>query len=72
MIRICPCGERLVKKAYESDAQFAKRKYCGCKCKGKYHQDPPRENDFGLEVPFNKTPRRVGKGLLNHLYGRPV
>ena len=70
-LRVCPCGNRLVQKGYESAAQFEIRKYCNCRCKGKYHRDPPRENAFGLTVPADKTPRRVGKGMMPFLDARP-
>jgi hypothetical protein len=70
-IRVCPCGERLEQKSYESEAQFERRKYCGTRCKGKYHRDPPRENGFGLAVPKDKTQRRVGKGMMAFFVGTP-
>ncbi len=65
--RVCPCGSRLVQKPYESAAQFEKRKYCDSRCKGKYHRDPPRENNFGLAVPKVKKQLRVGKGMMPFL-----
>jgi len=70
--KVCQCGARLVRKGYESQAQFKKRKYCGYTCKGKYHKDPPRANDFGNLVPRNKSQRRVGKGMLSYFYSKPV
>jgi len=71
-IRVCPCGARLEQKAYESQAQFEKRKYCGCACKGKYHRDQSKEKGFGLLVPKNKTGIRAGKGFHRYLDARAI
>ena len=71
-VRICPCGERLVRKSYESAAQFEKRKYCGCKCKGKYHRDPPKTQAFGLQVPKDRSLVRTGNGLHRYLDDRQL
>jgi hypothetical protein len=62
-IRCCPCGQRL--KANQE-------KYCCCQHKGKYHRDAPKEKNFGLVVPKDKTPLRIGKGLLAYLDEWPV
>jgi hypothetical protein len=71
-IRVCPCGERLVKKAYERQSQFDNRQHCDRDCKNKYHQGSPRERGFGFEAPADKSQHRVGVGMLSYLYNRPV
>lgn len=69
--RLCPCGARLVRKANESQARFEERKYCNSQHRGKYHNYGPAERGFGIEIPKDKTRRRVGLGMMGFLYGRP-
>lgn len=70
MVKVCPCGARLVKKGYESDKQFSARKYCGISCKGKYHKDPPRPRGFGVEVPRNRNTSRITTGFRAYVENR--
>jgi hypothetical protein len=72
MPKYCPCGTPLERKKYESDAAFEARQHCNVKCRTKYYKPKPAERTFGIEVPKDKTQRRVGHGLLNYLYSRPV
>jgi hypothetical protein len=72
MAGVCPCGTMLEKKAYESNAAFEKRQYCGVKCRARYYRAKPAEHNFGVEVPKDKTQRRVGLGMLGYLYNKPV
>ena len=58
LIRCCPCGNRL---------KPTQGKYCCCRCKGKFHSDDPKEKNFGMLVPMDKTPLRCGQGLLAYL-----
>jgi len=60
-IRVCPCGNRL-----KTNQEF----YCSCRCKGKYHKAEPVKRGFEIEVPKNKTQRRVGKGFYDYLHSR--
>lgn len=71
-VRLCPCGCRLERKPKESEAAFEKRQYCDGKCRAKYHKPAPPAKAFGVLVPQDKTKLRVGGGMLNYLYGRPV
>jgi hypothetical protein len=71
-IRVCPCGTRLEKKKYESDKAFEKRLHCNGKCRTRYYKPKPAERGFGIETPKDKSKPRVGRGMLNYLYGRPV
>ena len=32
----------------------------------------PAERGFGIEVPKDKSPRRVGTGMLRYFYSKPV
>lgn len=68
----CPCGTKLERKKNESNAAFEKREYCNQKCRTRYYKPKPAERGFGVEVPKDKKKRRVGHGMLNYLYSRPV
>ena len=72
MAGICPCGTRLERKKYESPASFEKRQHCDVICRTRYYKPKPAERGFGIEVPQDKTKRRVGQGMLAYLYGKPV
>ena len=72
MTKICPCGTRLERKRYESEAAFEKRKHCNGKCRTKYYKPKPAERGFGFEVPADKSVRRVGTGMLRYFYSKPV
>ena len=72
MPRYCPCGCKLERKKYESDAGFEKRQHCNGKCRARYYKPKPAERAFGVEIPKDKSQRKVGHGMLSYLYGRPV
>ena len=72
MPRYCPCGTRLERKEYESQAAFENRLYCNNQHRAKYHPRKPAEHNFGIQVRKDKTKPRVGPGMLHYLYGKPV
>jgi len=72
MTRLCPCGTPLRRKQKEPEAAFLKRRHCDGKCRAKYYKPKPATQAFGIELRHDKTKGRVGHGMLNYLYGRPV
>lgn len=72
MKRHCPCGTPLERKPKEPERAFLKRRHCDSKCRYKYHKPKPASQSFGIELRHDKTKGRVGPGMLNYLYGRPV
>jgi len=72
MIRVCPCGYPLVRKPKERRQAFEDREYCNTKCRTRYHKPAPKTKAFGIQVPQSKEQIRVGPGMLNYLYSRPI
>ena len=65
--RICPCGARIERRSGESTAVFEKRRYCGSRCRGRYHQPKPAKNHFGYKTPGDKSKLRAGPGMAAYL-----
>jgi len=70
--RVCPCGTPLEQKKYESQPAFEKRQHCNVECRTKHYKPKPAERGFGIEVPKDKSKRRVGTGMLRYFYSKPV
>jgi len=66
-MRICPCGNRLERRESESLAVFAKRRYCGIACRGRYFKQQQAQSNFGNQTPGDKNRVRVGPGMSAYL-----